>query len=82
MVKLQVNAACTISMTNYTPGKIIEVWITNVSGSSRNITHGCSALNATNNNTDKALPATSSMKLQYFSIDSDLANTFVAVTQG
>ena len=82
MVKLQCNADCTLSFTNYVAGKVVEVWITNVSGSQHTITHGISATNATNNGTTKALPATSSLYLRYFSIDSDLANTFVAITQG
>jgi hypothetical protein len=82
MVKMQCNADCTVSFTNYTAGKVVEVWITNVHSSQHTVTHGCSSTNATNNGTTKALPATSSMKLQYFSIDGDLANTFVAVTQG
>jgi hypothetical protein len=82
MIKMQCNADCTISFTNYTAGKVVEVWMTNVAGSGHSVTHGVSATNATNNQTTKTIPATSSIKLQYFSIDGDLANTFVAITQG
>jgi hypothetical protein len=82
LVKLTCNADCSLSFTNYTAGKVVEVWITNLSGSQHTVTHGCSALNATNNGTTKNLPASSSMHLKYFSVDGDLANTFVAVTQG
>ena len=82
MVKATCIDACTVSFTNYTPGKIVELWVTNLSGSTHTFTHGCTALNATNNATTKSVPSTSSLYLRYFSIDGDLANTFVTITQG
>lgn len=82
MIKASINAACTLSFTNYQYGKVVELWLTNTSGSTQTFTHGCSATNATNNSTTQSMPAGSSMYLRYFSINGDLANTFVAVTQG
>jgi hypothetical protein len=79
MIKANCAADCTFSFTNYYTGKIVEVWLTNTSGVSRTITHGCSALNSTVNSTTFTLPSTSSAYLKYFSIDGDLANTFVSI---
>jgi formylmethanofuran dehydrogenase subunit C len=69
----------TVSFSDYKTGKIVELWLTNASGSQRIITHGCSALNSTINSTTFNMPATSSAYLKYFSIDGDLANTFVFI---
>ena len=80
--KLQINNDCTITLTNFASGKIVEVWVTNLSGSNRTFTHGVSALNSTNNSATATIPATSSAYFKYFSIDGDLANTFVSVIQG
>ena len=81
-VKVSCNADMTISFTNHTAGKVVDVWVTNLHTSQHSVTHGCSSLNATNNATTKNIPATSSMLLKYFCIAGDLANTFVAITQG
>lgn len=80
--KLQINNDCTVSLSNYVAGKVVEVWVTNLSGSNRTFTHGVSALNSTNNSATATIPATSSAYFRYFSIDGDLANTFVTVVQG
>jgi len=80
MIKANIVSDMTVSFTNYVPGKIVEMWITNTSGSNRTVTHGCSAVNSTVNSTTVTIPATSSGYFKYFSIQSDLANTFVAIT--
>ena len=80
MIKANIAAACEITLSNYVPGKVVEVWITNTSGSNRTVTHGCSAQNSTENSTTVTLAATSSAYLRYFSIGSDVANTFVGIT--
>ena len=80
--KLQINNDCTVTLSNFVAGKIVEVWVTNLSGSNRTFTHGCSALNSTHNPATATIPATSSAYFKYFSIDGDLANTFVSVIQG
>jgi hypothetical protein len=79
LIKANVAADCTITLSNYIAGKVVEVWLTNTSGLTRTITHGCTATNSTENSTTFAMPATSSAYMRYFSIDGDNANTFVAV---
>jgi hypothetical protein len=81
VIKANVSSDANVSFTNYTTGKIVDVWITNTSGLTRTITHGCSALNSTVNSTTFTMSATSSAYLKYFSISNDLANTFVSVTR-
>jgi hypothetical protein len=80
-VVLKANCAAdiTFSFANYTSGKQVEVWLTNTSGSTRTVTHGCSALNSTTNSTTFTIPATSTAWLKYYCVNGDLANTFVAV---
>ncbi len=79
LIKAELTADLTFTLTNYVHGKVVEVWLTNTGGTQRTITHGCSALNSTINSTTFTMPATSSAYLRYFSIDGDNANTFVAV---
>jgi hypothetical protein len=79
LIKANVAADCTISLSNYVEGKVVEVWLTNTSGLTRTITHGCTSTNSTENATTFAMPGTSSAYLRYFSIDGDNANTFVAI---
>jgi hypothetical protein len=82
IVRCTVNADMTVYFTNYTVGKIVDLWVTNLSATNKTVTHGVSATNATNNGTTKVIPGTSTAKFQFYSIDGDLANTFVAITQG
>ena len=77
-----INSDITVSFTNYVVGKVVDLWITNVVGHANKVTHGVSALNATNNGTSKNIPSTSSIYFKYFSNNNDLGNTFVAITQG
>jgi hypothetical protein len=79
LIKANVAADCTVTLSNYIAGKVVEVWLTNTSGLTRTITHGCTSTNSTENSTTFAMPATSSAYLRYFSIDGDNANTFVAI---
>ena len=79
LYKLSCNNNLSLSLSDFQYGKVVEVWLTNTSGSTRTITHGCSAINATINATTFTMPATSSAYLRYFSIDGDLANTFVTI---
>jgi len=67
------------SFLNYTPGKQVEVWLTNTSGSNRTVTHGCSALNSTKNSTTFTIPSTATAWMKYYCVNGDLANTFVTV---
>ena len=79
LIKATLTADCTISLSNYVIGKVVEVWLTNTGGTTRTITHGCTATNSSENATTFTMPGTSSAYLRYFSIDGDNANTFVAV---
>jgi hypothetical protein len=60
-------------------GKVVEMWLTNTGGLGRTVTHGISATNSTTNSTTFTIAGTSSAHLKFFSIDGDLANTFVSV---
>ena len=79
IIKANLAADLTITLSNFVFGKVVEVWLTNTSGLTRTITHGCSSINSSENSTTFTMPSTSSAYLRYFSIDGDLANTFVAV---
>ena len=82
LYKFNCNATTTISLIGYQAGKVVEVWITNVdtgAGSNHTITHGCYANNSTIGATSFTLNSLHSAYLRYFSIDGDLANTFVSV---
>ena len=82
IIKANLAADLTFTLTNFVFGKVVEVWLTNTSGLTRTITHGCSSINSSENSTTFTMPSTSSAYLKYFSIDGDLANTFVAVQHG
>lgn len=79
IIKANLAADLTVTLTNFVYGKVVEVWLVNTSGSSRTVTHGCSSINSSENSTTFSMPSTSSAYLRYFSIDGDLANTFVAI---
>jgi hypothetical protein len=80
-VVLKANCAAdiTFSFSNFTAGKQVEVWLTNTSGISRTVTHGCSSINSTKNSTTFTLASTSTAWLKYYCVNGDLANTFVTV---
>ena len=77
IIKADLTADLTLSFTNYLAGKVVEVWLTNTGGLTRTVTHGCSATNSSDNATTFTMPSTSSAYIRYFSIDGNLANTFV-----
>jgi len=79
LIKATLIADLTISHSNFVAGRIVEVWLTNTSVNPRTVTHGISDLNSSTNATTFTIPATSSAYLKFFSIDGDLANTFVTV---
>jgi len=81
-VRCTVNSNMTVNFTNFTTGKIVDLWVTNLSGTARTITHGVSATNATNNGTTESIPSTSTAKFQFYSFDGNLGNTYVAIVQG
>lgn len=79
MVRATLVAPLTISLSNYTYGKVVELWLTNTDNQNRAVTHGCFANNSTIGATSFNLTAGRSAYLRYFSIDGDNANTFVSV---
>lgn len=79
LYKCSSGTGLTVNLSGFQYGKVVELWFTNTAGTNQTVTHGCSALNSTINNTSFTIPGTSSAYLKYFSIDGDLANTFVAI---
>ena len=79
LVRAQTAAGLTVTLSNLTAGKLIELWVTNTSGFSQTFTHGISAINSTTNSTTYSIPGTSSILARYMCIDGTLANTLVAV---
>lgn len=82
LYKFSCNATTTISLSGFQSGKVVEVWLTNTdtgAGSNHTITHGCYANNSTIGTASFTLTSLHSAYLRYFSIDGDLANTFVSI---
>ena len=80
LIKFNVTADASITLSNFVYGKVTEVWITNSAAQNKVITHGCFANNSTSHATTFTIQAQSCAYLKYFSIDGDLANTFVSIT--
>lgn len=80
MIRMTVNDNSTITLSNYTNGKVVEVWITNSANQNKTITHGCLANNSTVRSTSFTIQASACAFLKYFSIDGDNANTYVSIT--
>jgi hypothetical protein len=80
IIKASCSADVTISHSNFTYGKVVEVWLTNTGAQNRTVTHGVSAINSTTKSTAFTITASSSAYMRFFSIDGDLANTFVTVS--
>ena len=79
MVRAQTSTGLVVSMTNYTVGKVVELWITNLAGSNQTFTTGVPAINSTINATTYNIPSTSTICAKYFCVDGTLANTLVSV---
>ena len=80
LIKFNVTADASITLSNYVYGKIVEVWITNSAAQNKVITHGCLANNSTSKATTFTIQAQSCAFLKYFSIDGDQSNVFVSIT--
>jgi len=80
MVRATFSSTLTMSFSNYTYGKVVEAWLTNTAGTGQTINLGVQANNSTTGATTLTVASQRSAKLQYFSIDGDLANTFVAIS--
>jgi len=82
MIRATFAATLTIGFSNYTYGKVVEVWLTNTAGTGQTINLGILANNSTTGATTVSVASQRSAKLQYFSIDGDLPNTFCAISYG
>lgn len=80
MIRAEFSSTLTISFSNYTYGKVVECWLTNTAGNGQTINLGALSNNTTTGSATLSVAAGRSAKLQYFSIDGDLSNTFVAIT--
>lgn len=80
MIRATFNSTLTISLSNYTYGKVVEMWLTNTAGNGQTINLGSLANNTTTGSSTLSVASGRSAKLQYFSVDGDQANTFVAIT--
>ena len=78
--KVNTATGLTVTLSNFIPGKFIDLYVTNVDNSQHTITHGCSALNSSMGATSFNLAASRTAYLRYASLDGDLANTFVTAT--
>ena len=79
LVRAQTSSGLVVSMTNYTVGKVVELWITNTAGTNQTYTTGVSAINSSLNATTYNIPGTSTICARYFCVDGTLANTLVSV---
>jgi hypothetical protein len=80
MAKANIEANLTISLSDYIPGKSVDVIVTNTSGQQRTITHGVTAINSSVGATTFNLAATRSCSLRYFSFGDNLANTYASIS--
>lgn len=79
-IRATFSSTLTNSFSNYVAGKVVEMWLTNTAGNGQTVVHGGLANNTTTGSTSVSVASGRSVHLKYFSIDGDLANTFVAVT--
>lgn len=77
IVKTNVTADLVISHTGIVLGKYIDLFVYNDSAAARTITHGVPANNSTTKASTVKVSPYSTKHLKYFTIDSDLANTYV-----
>jgi hypothetical protein len=79
LYKCSSTGGLTVNLSGFQFGKVVELWFVNTAGSTQTVTHGCYSNNSTINATSFTMPGSSSAYLRYFSIDGDLANTYVSI---
>ena len=79
VLKANTSAGLSVSFLNYTPGKVVELWVTNTAGIAHTFTHGASALASTVNATTYSIPSTSTILARYMCFGSEAANVYVAI---
>jgi len=77
IVKTNITSNLVVSHSNIVLGKFIDLFVYNDSVNTRTITHGVSANNSTTKGTTIKVAPYSVKHLKYFTINSDLANTYV-----
>jgi hypothetical protein len=80
IIRATFSSTLTVTLSNYIAGKIVDLWVTNTAGNGQTVNFGSLANNTTTGATSLSIASGRSAKIQYFSIDGDQANTFVAVT--
>ena len=80
--KISCNNALNLSVTGFQSGKVTEVWLTHYGNNNDAITHGCVSGNATKTGTSFNVNIPTLVYLRYFSVGSDLANTYVSINYG
>ena len=80
LVRAQTTSGLVVSITGHTAGKMVELWVTNLSLSTQSFTHGVSAMNSTVGATSYNIPGGSTIMARYVCLDGTLANTMCAIT--
>lgn len=79
VIRANIAADYAVTFSNYVAGKVVELWLTNTSGTNRTFTHGCTSINSTTNSTTYTHPSTSTIVAKYMCFDGDSANVLVQV---
>ena len=81
LVRAQTTTGLTVTLSNFVAGKVVELWVTNLAGSTQTFTHGVSAINSTVGTTTVSMPGNSTLSARYVCLDGTLANTMCAITK-
>jgi len=79
LVQCNTSTGLVVSLTNHIPGKVVDLWVTNISGSPHTFTHGCNAQKSTVGSTTYTISSGHSILAKYYSFDNSISNTFVAI---
>lgn len=79
LVRAQTSTGLSVTLSNFVAGKVVELWVTNTSGTNQTFTHGVSSINSTVNSTTYSIPGTATICARYVCLDGTLANTMVSV---
>lgn len=80
ILRAQSATGMTVTLSNSTPGKVVEIWFTNTAGNGQPFAHGCSAQNSTTGSASYSVPANSTIVARYTSFNNDVGNVCVAIT--
>jgi len=81
LIRAQTTTGLVVTLSNFVRGKVVELWVTNLAGSTQTFTHGVSTINSTTGSTTVSMPGNSTLSARYVCLDGTLANTMVAVTK-